>query len=83
MEVTLNGSRPSMRGPADYFTGDVRVDPLVQAPDPARVTAASVTNDRLRLRRRFRSASFTQAFNSSFPPRRPGAHLCPPVRHRR
>jgi quercetin dioxygenase-like cupin family protein len=43
MEVTLNGSRPSVRGPAEYFTGEVRVDPLVQAPEPARVTAASVT----------------------------------------
>ena len=43
MEITLNGSRPSARGPAEYFTGEVRVDPLVQAPDPARVTAASVT----------------------------------------
>jgi len=43
MEVTANGSRPSARGPAEYFAGAVRVDPLVQASEPARVTAASVT----------------------------------------
>ena len=43
MELTHNGSRPSARGPAEWFTGAVRVDPLVQAPEPARVTAASVT----------------------------------------
>jgi len=30
-------------GPAEWFTGAVRIDPLVQAPEPARVTAASVT----------------------------------------
>ncbi|MBV9704544.1 MAG: cupin domain-containing protein [Methylobacteriaceae bacterium] len=43
MELKRNGSRPSGRGPADYFTGAVRIDPLFQAPDPARVVAASVT----------------------------------------
>jgi hypothetical protein len=43
MEVTQNGSRPSARGPAECFTGAVGVDPPVQAPDPAPVTAASVT----------------------------------------
>jgi quercetin dioxygenase-like cupin family protein len=31
------------KGPADYFTGAVRVDPLFEAPDPARVRGASVT----------------------------------------
>jgi quercetin dioxygenase-like cupin family protein len=43
MEVKRNGSQPSGRGPADYFTGSVRVDPLFQAPDPARARGASVT----------------------------------------
>jgi len=43
MEIRHNGSQPSTRGPAEWFTGTVRVDPLAQAPPPARVTAASVT----------------------------------------
>jgi quercetin dioxygenase-like cupin family protein len=43
MEIKRTGSRPSTRGPAEYFTGSVRVDPLFDAPDPARVQAASVT----------------------------------------
>lgn len=43
MEITRVGSQPSGKGPADWFTGAVRVDPLFQAPEPARVTGASVT----------------------------------------
>ncbi|HEU0223586.1 MAG TPA: cupin domain-containing protein [Paracoccaceae bacterium] len=43
MEITRNGSRPSRRGPADYFTGAVRIDPVIDAPEPARVRAAVVT----------------------------------------
>jgi quercetin dioxygenase-like cupin family protein len=43
MEIKRNGSRPSAKGPAETFTGAVRVDPLFQAPDPARVTAGLVT----------------------------------------
>jgi quercetin dioxygenase-like cupin family protein len=43
MEIKRNGSRPSGAGPADYFSGSVRVDPLFQAPHPARVSGASVT----------------------------------------
>jgi quercetin dioxygenase-like cupin family protein len=43
MEIKRSGSRPSGKGPAEYFTGSVRVDPLMQAPDPARVASASVT----------------------------------------
>ena len=35
--------QPSGKGPADWFTGTVRIDPLFQAPDPARVAGASVT----------------------------------------
>ena len=43
MDITRNGSRPSSQGPADWFTGTVRIDPLFQARDPARVAGASVT----------------------------------------
>jgi quercetin dioxygenase-like cupin family protein len=43
MEIKRNGSRPSAKGPADYFTGAVRIDALVEAPEPARVRGASVT----------------------------------------
>jgi len=43
MEIKRSGSQPSGKGPADYFTGAVRIDPLFQAPDPARGRGASVT----------------------------------------
>ncbi|MBW7883329.1 MAG: cupin domain-containing protein [Caldilineaceae bacterium] len=43
MEIRRSGSQPSGKGSADYFTGSVRVDPLFEAPDPARVRGASVT----------------------------------------
>lgn len=43
MEIARAGSRPSGRGPADWFTGTVRIDPLFNAFDPARVQGASVT----------------------------------------
>ena len=43
MQITRSGSQPSGKGPSEYFTGAVRVDQLFQAPDPARVTGASVT----------------------------------------
>ena len=43
MEIKRAGSRPSGKGPAEYFTGAVRVDPLFEAPDPGRVRGASVT----------------------------------------
>ena len=43
MEIKRIGSQPSGKGPADYFTGAVRVDPLFEAPDPARVRGAGVT----------------------------------------
>jgi quercetin dioxygenase-like cupin family protein len=43
MEITRNGSRPSGRGPAEYFTGTVRVDPLFGPPEPARASGSSVT----------------------------------------
>ena len=43
MDIKRIGSQASGKGPAEYFTGAVRVDPLFQAPDPARVVGASVT----------------------------------------
>jgi quercetin dioxygenase-like cupin family protein len=43
MEIKKAGSQPSTKGPAEWFTGSVRVDPLFQAPDPALVSGASVT----------------------------------------
>ncbi len=43
MDINRSGSQPSVKGPAEYFTGTVRVDPLFQAPEPARVGGASVT----------------------------------------
>jgi len=43
MEITRIGSQPSSPGPADYFTGSVRLDPLFKAPAPARSFGANVT----------------------------------------
>ena len=43
MEIKRVGSQPSAPGPADWFTGTVRIDALFQAPDPALVAGASVT----------------------------------------
>ena len=43
MEIKRNGSQPSAKGLADWFTGMVRLDPLHQATDPARVGCAYVT----------------------------------------
>ena len=43
MEIKRVGSQPSSKGPAEWFTGTVRVDPLFEAPAPARVRGASVT----------------------------------------
>src|SRR4051812_24223004 len=43
MEIKRCGSRPSGKGPADWFTGTIRIDPLLDAPAPARVAGASVT----------------------------------------
>ena len=43
MEIKRAGSQPSAKGPSDWFTGTVRIDPLFQAPDPAFVQGASVT----------------------------------------
>lgn len=44
MNITRNGSQASIQGPADWFAGTVRIDPLfLQAEEPARATGASVT----------------------------------------
>jgi quercetin dioxygenase-like cupin family protein len=43
MNITRSGVQPSGKGPADWFTGTVRVDPLFSPPDPARVAGALVT----------------------------------------
>src|SRR4051794_39298925 len=43
MNIKRVGSQPSARGPVDWFTGTVRIDPLFQAPDPAFVQGGSVT----------------------------------------
>ena len=43
MEIKRAGSQQSSNGPGDWFTGTVRIDPLFEARDPARVSAASVT----------------------------------------
>jgi quercetin dioxygenase-like cupin family protein len=43
MNIQRSGSQPSRVGPTEHFTGAVRMDPLFQAPDPARAVGVSVT----------------------------------------
>jgi quercetin dioxygenase-like cupin family protein len=43
MDITRAGSQPSAKGPAEWFTGAVRIDRLFQAPTPARAAGAAVT----------------------------------------
>ena len=43
MDIKQSGSRSSTVGPAEYFTGNVRFDPIYDAPDPARVRSLVVT----------------------------------------
>ena len=43
MEIKRSGSQPSGKGPKEYFAGTVRIDPLFNAPEPARVAGARVT----------------------------------------
>ena len=43
MDIHRSGSQPSRKGPAEYFTGTVRLDPLFQAHEPARAVGVSVT----------------------------------------
>jgi quercetin dioxygenase-like cupin family protein len=43
MDIKRAGSRPSGKGPTEYFTGQVRTDPVIEAPEPARIRAICVT----------------------------------------
>ena len=43
MEIKRNGTQPSVPGPAEWFTGNVRIDPLFSAEEPSRTGGASVT----------------------------------------
>jgi len=43
MEIQRSGSQPSSKASADWFMGNVRIDPLFEAKDPARALGASVT----------------------------------------
>ena len=43
MEIKKNGSQAANKGPADWFTGTVRIDPLFNPPEPARAAGALVT----------------------------------------
>ncbi|MCB1007507.1 MAG: cupin domain-containing protein [Acidobacteria bacterium] len=43
MNIQRAGAMPSVPGPEEWFTGTVRIDPLFQAPDPARAAGAAVT----------------------------------------
>ncbi|MDL2400875.1 (R)-mandelonitrile lyase [Rhizobium mayense] len=45
MDIKPNGSRPSFNAPAEYFTGSVRQEPLMQAQAPARVQVVNVSFD--------------------------------------
>jgi len=42
MDVTRSGTQPPGKGPDEYFTGSVRIDPLFETPDPARTLGVSV-----------------------------------------
>src|SRR5215218_1088974 len=43
MKITRAGTTPSSKGPAEWFTGTVRIDPMFTAEEPGRVIGASVT----------------------------------------
>jgi len=43
MDIARAGTKPSGKGPSDWFTGTVRIDPLFTAPAPARAAGAAVT----------------------------------------
>jgi quercetin dioxygenase-like cupin family protein len=43
MDIKRGDSRQPSKGPAEYFTGDVRIERLIEAPEPAHVRGASVT----------------------------------------
>ncbi len=43
MEIKRAGSQPSGKGPGEYFTGALHIDPLFEAPEPACAHGASIT----------------------------------------
>jgi quercetin dioxygenase-like cupin family protein len=43
MKITPSGAAPTRRAPASYFTGTVWLDPVIEAPAPARINAVRVT----------------------------------------
>ena len=43
MDIKRSGSQPSIKGPADWFTGTVRIDPLFPVTPPARAAGNTVT----------------------------------------
>ena len=43
MEIKRSGSQASAKVPSEYFTGEVRIDPLFRAPHPARTVGLSIT----------------------------------------
>ena len=51
MDIKQSGSQPSRIGPAENFTGSVRVDPLFDTPSPARVMGSTVTSEPRRANR--------------------------------
>ena len=59
MEIKRSGSQSSTKGSAEYFTETVRIDPLFEAPEPARVHGARVTFEPGALERQLRSLSFS------------------------
>ncbi len=50
MEIHRSGSRPSQTGSAEYFTGRVRIDPILSPPDPARSRVPTSPSSRARAR---------------------------------
>ncbi len=43
MPLTISAMQPTRRGPEDYFTGDVLLQPVIQSPDPAALNGSIVT----------------------------------------
>jgi len=43
MDIKRSGSQASAKVPSEYFTGEVRIDPLFRAPHPARTVGLSIT----------------------------------------
>lgn len=43
MEIIRNGAQPSIKGPSEWFTGDVRIDGMFNRSEPSRLTGATVT----------------------------------------